>query len=338
MKAVRYHSPGPVDVLRYEDAPAPVPGRGEVVIRVEACGVNRIDVWARSGRYKTALPHILGTDISGVVAEAGPGVASAKVGDRGIVHPVLSDGTCDYCRRGRPNLCVSRGFVGVATDGGYAELARVPASSFIPVAGVDMKKAAAMPVDFGTAWSGLSRAGVGPDDTVMVWGAAGGLGHAAVQISKLLGAKVIAVVGAEGKRPFVESMGADHVVDHSATDVVAEVKSLTGGLGATVAFDHVGGETWGKSVDSLARGGRLIALGLTSGASAELDVRRIYSDELTVMGTYGQTRGDLERVFSLAGEGKLDPAIHAVLPLESAAEAHRAIESREVRGKMILEP
>ena len=307
-------------------------------MRVEACAVNRLDIWARSGRYKTALPHILGTDIAGVVESVGPEIGGVQVGSRVVVYPVLSDGTCVHCRQGAPNLCPARGFVGIATDGGYAQYVKVPAANLISAAGADPKKAAAMPVDFGTAWRGLvSKANVGPEDTVLVWGAAGGLGHAAVQIAKLRGATVIAAVGDEKSR-FVKSLGADHVVAYKTQDVVESVRSLTDGLGASVVFDHVGGDTWGKSIDCLARGGRMLALGLTSGPKSEVDVRRVYSDEINIMGIYGQSKAEVEKVLRLEAEGKLSPSIHSELPLSSAREAHQILESRDVRGKVVLLP
>jgi NADPH:quinone reductase-like Zn-dependent oxidoreductase len=338
LKAVRYHSTGGADVLSYEDAPSPSPGPGEVVLKVAACAVNRIDVWARSGRYKTSLPHILGTDVAGEVAEAGPG-AGVPEGLMAAVYPVISDGTCVYCLQGRPNLCAGRGFVGVASDGGYGEYLRVPAANLVPLGSLPPKVAAAMPVDFGTAWNGLvSKAGVGPGDTVLVWGAAGGLGHAAVQIVKLRGGAAIAAVGGAEKAGFVKSLGADEVIDYSATDVVEAVRSLTGGRGATIVFDHVGGDTWGKSLDCLARGGTMLTLGLTSGQKSEVDVRRVYSDELAIMGTYGQSKADLAKVLGLAAEGKLRPSIHKELPLSSAREAHEMLESRRVMGKILLLP
>ena len=339
MKAARYHSPGPPDALVFEDTPAPEPGPGEVVLKVSACAVNRIDLWARGGRYRTPLPHILGTDIAGEVAKVGPGVSGVEGGLRAAAYPVVSDGTCAYCRQGRPNLCLGRGFVGVATDGGYAEYVRLPAANLVPTGPLDQKLAAAMPVDFGTAWSALaSKAKVAQGDTVFVWGAAGGLGHAAVQIAKHLGARVIAGIGDPSKASFVKSLGADHVVDYGSSDVPESVKSLTGGLGASVVFDHVGGDTWSKSIDSLARGGRMVTLGLTSGPTAEVDVRRVYSDELAIMGTYGQSKADLATVLELAAQGKLAPSIQEELPLSSAKAAHEMVESRRVQGKILLLP
>ncbi len=265
------------------------------------------------------------------------GVANYNAGSKVVVHPLLSDGTCAYCLQGKPNLCISRGFIGVATDGGYAEYVSVPASSIIPTGGMDVKRAAAMPVDFGTAWCGLEKAQVGPGDTVLVWGGAGGLGHAAIQISKLLGARVVAAVGDDSKRHFVESLGAESV-NYRTEDLVASVRSLTDGLGASVVFDHIGGDTWPRSVECLARGGRMLALGLASGPKSELDVRRIYADELSIIGVYGQSRASLETVLGLAAQGKLSPSIQGELPLASAREAHEIIESRAVLGKMLLIP
>lgn len=338
MKAVRYHSVGGPEVLVYEEVNTPAPGKGEALVKVAACSVNRLDVWARSGRYKTVLPHVLGTDIAGEVVAVGPGTSGLEVGSEVVVFPVMSDGTCAYCSQGLPNLCVARGFVGVATDGGYADFVSVPSSNLVPTGGVRLKDAALMPVDFGTAWRGLAKAKVGHGDTVLVWGAAGGLGHAAVQVAKYLGAEVIAAVGDGRKSKFVESIGADSVVDYSTEDIVARVRSLTGGLGATVVFDHVGGDTWGKSIDSLARGGRMITLGLTSGPKSEVDVRRVYSDELSIVGAYGQSKADVERVLELVSEGKLRPRVHRELPLSSAREAHQILESRAVQGKLLLTP
>ena len=177
---------------------------------------------------------------------------------------------------------------------------------------------------------------MGPADTVLVWGAAGGLGHAAVQVAKFLGAKVIAAVGDASKTRFVRSLGADQVVDYRTQDIVPTVRSLTGGQGVSVVFDHVGGDTWEKSIDCLSRGGRMVTLGLTSGPKSEVDVRRVYSDELSLVGTYGQSKEDIKKVLELAAGGSLRPSIYRELPLPSAREAHEIIESRQVQGKVLL--
>ncbi len=339
MKASLFRAPGGPEALSYEDAPDPVPGPGEALVEVKACGVNRIDIWLRSGRYKTSLPHILGSDIAGVVSPSGPWVPGFSAGTKVLIYPVLSDGTCPYCLKGMTNRCVSRGLVGSASDGGYAQLVKVPAANLVSFDGLDFGTAAALPVNFATAWNGLSsRARVGPDDTVLVWGAAGGVGYAAVQIAKFLGAKVIAAVGSSDKAGFVRSLGADYVVDYGKEDVVERVRAITGDLGASVVLDHIGGDTWTKSIDSLARGGRMITLGLTSGPRSDVDVRRIYQDELSIMGTYAHRKEDLLMVLDLAAEGKIKPSLAKELPLQSARESHELLESRKVNGKVVLIP
>lgn len=326
-------------MLSYDEVMDPEPGPNEALVKVKACGVNRLDIWVRSGRYKANLPHILGTDIAGEVAALRPGVKGISVGAPVVVYPLLSDGKCEYCLRGMPNRCLSRGFIGVASDGGYAELVKVPTTNLIEIGGLDFRTVASLPVNFGTVWNGLvSRAKVGPGDTVLVWGAAGGVGHTAVQVSKLLGAKVIAAVGSDDKAKFVESQGADSVVNYSTHDLVDVVHSLTSGLGVSVVFDHVGGDTWAKSIDCLARGGRLVTLGLTSGPKSEVDVRKVYQDELSILGTYSCRREELVEVLRLTAEGKLKPSIFRELPLRSAREAHEALESRRVQGKIVLTP
>jgi len=336
LKAVRFHSPGGPEVLTYEDAPDPVPGPSEALVRVRACGVNRIDIWLRSGRYKATLPHVLGADVAGEVASGGEGVPT---GARVAVYPVLSDGTCEFCVKGMPNRCLSVGLLGRACDGGYAEYVKVPAASLVEIGDMDFETAACVPVNFGTAWNGLaSRAAVGPGDTVLVWSAAGGLSHAAVEVAKLLGARVIAAVGDDEKVEFVRSLGADFVVNYHRDDIVQSVRSITDGYGASVVFDHIGGDTWGKSIDALAKGGRMVTLGLTSGPKSEVDVRRVYQDELSIVGTFSFSREQLIQVLGLVAEKKLKPRIYKTLPLASAQAAHETLESRTVQGKIVLIP
>jgi len=339
LKAALFRATGGPEVLSYEDAPEPKDGPGEALVKVKACGVNRIDIWLRTGRYKASLPHILGTDIAGEVASVGDGAFGVSVGDPVVVYPVLSDGKCPYCLAGKPNLCVSRGFVGTISDGGYAEYVKVPASNLLKLDKLDFKTAASLPVNFGTALNGLAaRANVGPGDSVLVLGAAGGVGHAAVQVSKLLGATVIAVVGSDEKRRFVKSLGADHSVNYNTEDLVERARSLTGGMGVSVVFDHVGGDTWKKSIECLARGGRMVTLGLTSGPTSEVDVRRVYQDQLSILGTYAFPKEMLVQVLGLAADGKLRPQTFREMPLSSARKAHELLESREIQGKIVLVP
>jgi len=339
LKAVRFHAPGGPEVLTYEEVPRPSTRRGEVLVKVAACGVNRIDVWLRSGRYKTYTPHILGTDVSGVVAEAPAGVAGLEVGQKVVAYPSLSDGSCRYCVSGHPNRCIKGGLLGAVTDGGYAEYVSVPASTLIETGSLDSRVAAAAPVNFATAWSALAeRGGVGAGDRVLVWGAAGGLGHAAVEIAKLLGATVIATAGSKEKLRFAESLGADRTIDHSTEEVPARVRDFTDGDGVDFVFDHIGGDTWARSIDSLAKGGTLLSLGLTSGPRSDVDVGKLYRNELRIIGVFGFPKDSLVQVLRLLSEGKLKPRIFKELPLQAAREAHQILESRAVQGKILLVP
>ena len=340
MKAARFHTPGDSSVIRYEDVDDPSPARGEILVRVGACGVNRIDVWLRSGRYQTHLPHILGTDVAGEVAEVSSDVKNFQIGDRVLLDPVLSDGNCVYCLNGHPNQCLNVGLIGAAIDGGYAEYVKIRASNAINLADdLDFETGAAIPVNFATAWAGLvTKAHVGNKHTVFVWGAGSGVGTAAIQISKMFGATVIATASSDEKLAMARKLGADSVVNHRKENVAEHVRKLSGGLGASVVLDHVGETTWPISVDCLSKGGILLTLGATTGVNAKMDVGKIYRNEIKVFGVYGFTREDLMQVLEKVRESKLRPVIYKKMPLSSASEAHRILESGGNFGKILLLP
>ncbi|MEM0118567.1 MAG: zinc-binding dehydrogenase [Conexivisphaerales archaeon] len=339
MKAVRFHSPGGPEVLTYEDIPEPVPGEGEAIVRVRTCGVNRLDISLRSGRYKTQLPRILGTDVAGTVEQVGEGVKRVRPGDKVIIYPVISDGTCRYCMEGKRNECVNIGLLGAVADGGYAELLRIQADNLIRFEGIDFDVAASLPVNFATAWNGLvSKAKVGADDTVLVWGASSGLGHAGVQIAKMHGAKVIATAGNDSKLRRAKELGADYLINHSSEDVVEKVKEYTDGLGASIVFDHAGSETWPKSLASLRKNGILLSLGITTGADSMISIPQVYRNELRVYGVYAFTYFELYTIVGLAVEKRLKPVIDSKFSLSEARTAHMRMESREHFGKILLNP
>jgi alcohol dehydrogenase len=204
---------------------------------------------------------------------------------------------------------------------------------------LDFAAAAALPVAFGTAWNALvSTSRVGPEDTVLVWGGGSGLGHAAVQIARLLGSKVIATAGDQSKLEKVREIGASYTINHNTEDVVLRVSEITGGDGVSVVFDHIGGGTWDKSLSVLRKGGKLLSLGVTTGESASIEIGRLYRNELKVMGVYAYTKEDLSSVLKLAEEGRLKPHIHREIPLSMAQEAHSLLESRRLFGKLLLIP
>lgn len=339
MKAVRFHRPGGPDVLVYEEIPEPKLSEDEVLVRVRACGINRIDIWLRSGRYRTNLPRILGADIAGEVAELGSAVKNLSKGDKVVIYPVISDGNCKFCLKGEENRCLNIGLLGSVADGGYAEFVKVNSLNLIKFDGLDFPLLASLPVNFGTAWNALvSKAKIAVQDWVLIWSVGSGVGHAALQIAKLHGAKVIATASDDEKLSYAKQMGADYTINHSKNDIVEGVRQITNGMGVDIVFDHIGSDTWQRSIDSLAKGGRMITLGVTTGEGSSVNISKVYRNELSIIGTYAFTKGDLISVLRLAAEGRLKPNIYKKLPLEKASEAHTIMESRKFFGKLILTP
>jgi NADPH:quinone reductase-like Zn-dependent oxidoreductase len=340
MKAVRFHQQGGLEVLRYEDAPDPTISDDDVLVRVRACALNHLDIWVRSALPGIKLPHIAGCDVSGEVAGVGAKVEGLKSGDRVVVNPSLSCGRCEFCETGDDNICTSFGILGAATDGGYAELVRVPARNVLPIPGdLSYEQAAAFPLVFLTSWHMLvSRARIAAGETVLVLAAGSGVGSAAVQIAKLWGLRVIATVGSEAKMQKARDLGADHVINHSEQDVVAAVREITGERGVDVVLEHVGPSTWRNSLRCMARGGRLVTCGATTGPTVEVDLRFMFSRQLTLLGSMMGTRDDFRRVTDLVGRGALKPVIDSAFPLQQAIEAQRRMESRDFFGKILVVP
>jgi NADPH:quinone reductase-like Zn-dependent oxidoreductase len=339
MKAVRFHEHGPVDVLRYEEAPDPSPAPDEALIRVRACALNHLDLWERRGLDRVAipLPHISGSDIAGeVVSSVDPRFQS---GTRVMVQPGLSCGRCAECLAGTDNRCAAYDVLGYRTDGGYAELVKVPNANVIPLPDhVGFVEAAAFPLTFLTAWHMLHEvAGLTLGETVLVLAAGSGVGQAAIQIAKLSGAKVIATAGSDAKLDRARSLGADAVVDHKRQDIAREVRNLTAGRGADVVVEHVGEATWEQSVRSLARGGRLVTCGATTGPKAAIDLRVLFSRQVSLRGSYMGRKRELLRAAALFFEGRLRPAVDDVFPLSRAAEAQQRLEAGLHFGKIVLE-
>ena len=340
MKAVRFHAQGAAEVLQWEEAPDPVAGPGEVLIRLHAASVNRLDLWVRSTLPGLALPHIPGSDGAGEVVAGGTRVTSPQPGDRVVIYPGLFCGECESCLRGEQSTCRTFRLVGRHTDGTYAELIAVPARNacVLPEA-LSYQRAAALPVTFLTAWHMLiSRAALRAGETVLIVGASGGLGSAGVQIAKLAGALVIAVAGGEEKAAKLRALGADHVIDYRAQPISEEARRLTAGRGVDVAFEHVGPATFEESLRSLTPGGRLVIAGATTGPVASFTIRDFYTPQLSILGSMSGTPREFGEVLLRAAAEKLAPVIDRVLPRAQAVEAHRALEAGEVFGKIVLTP
>jgi NADPH:quinone reductase-like Zn-dependent oxidoreductase len=339
MKAVRFHEHGAVDVLRYEDAPDPSPGPRDALVRVRACALNHLDLWERRGldRVTLPLPHISGSDVAGeVVSSAGPGLTP---GTRVMVHPGLSCGTCAECLAGTDNRCAAYDVLGYRSDGGYAELVKVPAVNLIPIPDhVSFVDAAAFPLTFLTAWHMLlGIAKLTPGETVLVLAAGSGVGQAAIQIAKVGGATVLATAGSPTKVERARALGADAVIDHKRQDVAKEVKNLTGGRGVDIVIEHVGEATWEGSVRSLARGGRLVTCGATTGPRVAMDLRVLFARQIALHGSYMGTKRELLQAAALFFDGRLRPALDEVFPLARAADAQRRLEQGLHFGKIVLE-
>ena len=342
MKAVIFSRHGGPDVLEYAEVPDPSPGPGEITVRVKACALNHLDCWVRQGipAYRISLPHTSGCDVAGVVERVGEGVVGRRAGDRVVLAPGLSCGRCEWCRRGDDNLCVSYGIRGAAAAGGYAELVLAKASDALPLpADLPFDEAAAFPLVFLTAWHMLvGRARLQAGDTVLVHAAGSGVGHAAVQIAKRLKARVLATVGADEKIPKAETLGADAVINYRREPFEERVKRLTDGRGVDVVFEHIGPEVWESSVRLLAKGGRLVTCGATSGPAVTLDLRYVFSRQLSLLGSIMGTRAELETVAQLIAGRVLRPVVDTVFPLREARAAQERLLRREVFGKLVLAP
>jgi NADPH:quinone reductase-like Zn-dependent oxidoreductase len=340
MKAVVFHETGGPEVLKYEDAPDPHITRRGVFIHVRACALNRVDIWVRSGAYETHLPHILGSEFAGDVVQVGDDVEGLQSGDRVLVYPGLFDGTCRYCLAGEENECDNFGIIGSAVDGGYAEYVNVPAANVFKIPdGIGYNEAAAVPLVFVTAWHMLiTRAGLKAGERVLIQAAGSGIGSAAVQIAKLAGAEVFATAGSDAKLAKAEELGADHLINYNEKNFTDEVKRLTKDEGVHVVFEHTGAKTFPGSIMSLKKNGRLVIAGATTGSEGALDLRYLYNNQLSVIGSMLGTRSELMKSLPLVQEGKLKPVIDRVMPLSEARTAHEILADRKQFGKIILSP
>lgn len=317
-------------------------GESEIYVRVKAVALNHLDLWVRRGlpHLKLELPHRLGSDIVGEVIEVGSAVTTLKAGDRVVIAPGKGCGACESCAQGRDNLCSRYQIFGENTQGGYAQAFRVSANLCLPFPSeLSWVEAASLPLVFLTAWQMVVRkGGVRPGDTMLVHAAGSGVSSAAIQIGKLLGANVIATSRSAKKLVKAKELGADHVVDTSAADFLAECKRITGKRGVDLVIEHVGGDTFSKSVLAAKWGGRIVTCGATAGFKVDLDLRQIFFRQIELLGSTMGSRGDLYRVLELANGGRLKPVIAEVLPLWEAAKAHTLLEQGDVFGKIVLTP
>lgn len=342
MRAILLDQHGPTDNLRYvTDHPIPVPGPGEVRLRVRAAALNRLDLWVRNGwpGLKLPMPHILGADAAGEVDALGEGVVGWTAGERVVIDPSLSCGACEACRSGRENLCDTFHIKGEHTTGTYAEYITVPARNLLRLpANVAYVDAAAASLVYLTAWHSLiTRGGLRPGESVLIVGAGGGVNTASLQIAKFAGAKVYVVASNAQKAAQAWKLGADEVIDRSAEDWSKAVFNRTQRRGVDVVIDNVGKETLTGSIRALRKGGRLLIVGNTTGPQAEIDLRYVFSKQISIIGSTMAPRADFVTVMGLVFAGKLTPMVGATFALERAADAHRLLESGDLFGKIVLE-
>ncbi len=342
MKAVRFHEHGGLDVLKYEDAPEPKIQANEVLVRVKACALNHLDLWLRMGvrGWPLAMPHIVGSDISGEVAEVGSLVTRVKPGDRVLLCPGISCGQCDACFKGLDSACRQYTLFGAMVDGGYAEYVKSPEANVIPIPGdLSFDEAAAVPLVFITAWHMLvTRAGLKPGEEALIIAAGSGVGSAAIQIAKLIGARVIATAGTDAKLEKARALGADEVINHSTQSIAEEVRRLTDKRGVDVIVEHVGAAVWDACFDSLATYGRLVTCGVTSGPEVKLNLQGLFSRQRALLGSFMGGKGELLEALKFIAQGKLRAVIDSAFPLKEAAAAQRKMESRDFFGKILLHP
>jgi NADPH:quinone reductase-like Zn-dependent oxidoreductase len=341
MKAAYFDAHGGPDVLVVGELPDPEPGPGDVIVEVEAAALNHLDLWVRRGLpgLNVALPHVGGSDFAGTISEVGRGVEEWRVGDRVTANPGLWCGECEWCLRGEHSLCERYQILGEHVAGALAERVRVPSGNLLRLPdGFPARQAAAAPLVFQTAWRALvGRARLRAGETVLVTGASGGVSTAAIQIARRLGARVIAVTSG----PHVEAvraLGADHVIDRETEDLSTAVWKLTERRGVDVALDSVGEKTWKSTVRSLARNGRLITYGATTGAEGCQDVRLVFWKQLQIIGSTMASHAEFVEVMGLVFNGSLEPVVDVVWPLERVGEAHERLEAGEAFGKIVLTP
>jgi NADPH:quinone reductase-like Zn-dependent oxidoreductase len=341
MKAAIFRKRGGLEVLKFEEVPDPIPGPGEVLVHVRACGLNHLDIYTREGSHgvKAPLPHIGGLEPSGEIAQLGPDVTNLSIGDPVLVGAFTSDGTCEYCRAGNDNLCANRKIIGVSVDGGFAEYVLVPAASVIRLPpGVSFVEASAIPAAFGTGWHMLvSRAQIQRGEWVLVLAVGSGVGSAAVQIAKYFDCRVIATSSSDEKLELAKKLGADYVINYREyPNFQHEVRRITENRGVDIAFEHVGQATWKQSVASLRATGRLVTCGGSSGRYGETDIWSLFWQQLTILGSNGCTHRDFEQLLQLFQQGQFHSIIDRTFPLSETVDAQRYLIERRQFGKVLV--
>lgn len=340
MKAIFFHNQGDIDVLEYGDFPTPEPGPGQVLVRLKAAALNRLDLWVREGWSGLNLeyPHIPGADGAGEISALGSGVNNWSVGDRVVINPNLSCGTCQYCLAGFENRCLNWGLLGETRHGTYAEYIAVPARNLLTIPdGFSEHTAAAAALVFQTAWHSLiGRGELRAGETVLIVGASGGVNQACIQVAKLRGATVYVIGSRPDKLTLAESLGADFLIDRTKeNDWPRVVYMMTQKRGVDVVVDNVGA-TFPESFKAAGRGGRILTVGNTGHPKVEIDNRYIFTKHLSLIGSTMGTHHDFRTVMELVFSGRLNPILDQTYPLSEAGAAQQRLARGEQMGKITL--
>ena len=342
MKAAFFKEHGGSDKIIYDDYKDPSPAGDDVVVRVKACALNHVDMLLLDGRYPPpeGLPHVNGCEVTGTIETMGDRVKGLTKGQRVIIFPGFSCGACEYCLRGERTVCVRYGYLGAAKDGGYAELVKAPAANILPLPeSIGFEQGAAVPLAMLTAWHALVvQANLRAGQTVLVQAAGSGVGSAAIQIARLCGARVITTVGSDDKIDFASALGAEKVVNYRTQDFVEEAKKWSNKRGVDVVVEHIGGETFEKSVYALTRLGTLVTIGSHDTHWGRVDLRHMYSKNLRIVGTNLGSILELQTVLDHVVQGKLEPVIDRAFPLKDARAAVQHVLDRKNKGKVLLVP
>jgi NADPH:quinone reductase-like Zn-dependent oxidoreductase len=339
LQLVAFGAPGKFEL---RDVPDPRAGPGEVIVRVHSCGLNHLDLWLEEAGLPIAvkLPRTPGGEIAGKIVEVGTGIAEWKIGDPVAIQSNLFCGECEFCQRGEESMCLRGEILGVQRDGGFAEKVIVPERALVRMPeGLDFDTSAALTLAGSTAMHMLTnRAQVKPGDWVLAIGGASGVGSAAIQIAKELGARVISTGSTEAKRALAHQLGAEFVIDSNDAQWPAEIRKLTNKHGVDVVVEHVGGDVLLKCFDCLARGGTIVTCGATAGRDVSLNLWPLFVKQHRLIGSYGRNRVDLEATLQWAAAGKLKPVIDSIFPLDQTAAAFAKLRSRSILGKILVQP
>ena len=339
MKAVVFNEHGGVEKLTYTDVEKPSISPYEVLVKVKACAINHLDIWARQGLgIEIPMPHISGSDIVGEIAEVGMEVKNFRPGDKVLIGPGVRCRKCVYCITNNDSMCSGFKIIGLQVQGGYAEFAKAHVDNIIPISNkFSFEEWAAIPLVFVTAWHMLiTRGQLKPGENVLIHAAGSGIGSAAIQIARLAGARVITTARGNEKLEKAKQIGADEVIDYSKDDYKERVMYLTNNKGVDLIFEHIGQDTWEKNLQCLSKGGRMVVCGATSGPKVTMEIRALFMKQHAIIGCYMGSKKELFDVLNLVELGRLKPVIDTVFPLKEAAAAQQRMLDRKNMGKIVL--